>query len=133
MTIQEFLDKQTRECRILFQTLNKLILDYDKLVTVEVGSIMSVKEAFVYKQDDVFKYGLTATKNYFSYHSMVMYAFPEVLDTFKRQSKGIVFQKGCFNFNTLESINISSFRLFLEASSQRDFSPVIKHYKQKKK
>ena len=94
MTIQEFLDKQTDEGRILFQTVDRLIQNYDTSVTVEVGSIMSVKEALVYKQDNVFKYGLTATKNHFSYHSMVMYANPDVLENFKKISKGIKFQKG---------------------------------------
>lgn len=133
MTIQKFLDKQSEEGKMLFQTLNSLILNFDTSVTVEVSSIMSVKEALVYKQDNVFKYGLTVTKNHFSYHSMVMYAYPEVLVGFKQASKGIKFQKGCFNFNSLENINLSNFELFLKKSAQMDFCPVINHYKQKKK
>lgn len=133
MTIQDFFNAQTDEGRILFQTLDALIRKYDKTVTVEIGSIMSVKEALVYKQDDVFKYGLTATKNHFSYHSMVMYAFPDVLEIFRKESKGIKFQKGCFNFNALKTIDLSNFETFLKLSAQKDFEPVINHYKQKKK
>ena len=133
MTIQEFLDKQTDEGRILFQTVDRLIQNYDTSVTVEVGSIMSVKEALVYKQDNVFKYGLTATKNHFSYHSMVMYANPDVLENFKKVSKGIKFQKGCFNFKNLETIDLSGFEAFLKLSAQKDFEPVINHYKQRMK
>ena len=68
MTIQEFLDKQTDEGKEIFETLDTLIRKYDTTVTVEVGSIMSVKEALVYKQENVFKYGLAATKNHYSYH-----------------------------------------------------------------
>jgi hypothetical protein len=133
MTTQDFFNTQTDEGKILFQTLDELIRKYDTSVTVEVGVIMSVKEALVYKQDGVFKYGLTATKNHYSYHSMVMYAFPDVLEGFKKESKGFKFQKGCFNFNALENIDLSNFESFLEKSAQRDFSPVINHYKQKNK
>lgn len=133
MKIQEFLEKQTEEARDVFKTLDVLIRKYDKTVSVEIGSIMSVNEALIYKQDDVFKYGLTATKNHFSYHSMVMYAFPDVLGIFRKESKGIKFQKGCFNFNALKTIDLSNFETFLKLSAQKDFEPVINHYKQKKK
>ena len=129
MSIQEFLKNQSEEAKNVFETLDALIRKYDKKVTVEVGSIMSVKEALVYKQENVFKYGLTATKNHYSYHSMVMYAFPEVLKEFKQISKGIKFQKGCFNFKSLEAINIIAFEKFVKESALIDFSPVINHYK----
>ena len=132
MTIQDFFDNQTDTGKELFGTLDALIRKHDKTVIVEIGSMMSVKEALVYKQDDVFKYGLTATKNHFSYHSMVMYAFPEVLQDLKQHSKGIKFQKGCFNFKSLEALNIPDFEEFLKRSAQMDFSPVINHYKKKK-
>ena len=131
--IQEFLNNQTKETKLAFETLDALIRIYDKTVTVEVGSIMSVKEALVYKQNNVFKYGLTATKNHFSYHSMVMYVYPKVLNDFKSASKGLKFQKGCFNFNSIESINIPSFEEFLKQSAQQDFTPIINHYKNKNK
>lgn len=133
MTIQEFLNNQSDEAKTLFQTLDGLIQQHDRSVTVEVGTIMSVKEALVYKQDNVFKYGLTATKNHYSYHSMVMYAYPEVLTPFRRSAKNIKFQKGCFNFNGLKDLDLSNFELFLKTAAQRDFNPVINHYKQKKK
>lgn len=133
MTIQDFFDKQIDEGQLLFRTFDALIRKHDKMVTVEVGSIMSVKEALVYKQGNVFKYGLTATKNHFSYHSMVMYAFPDILDRFKKKSKGIKFQKGCFNFKALETIGLPKFEAFLKLSVQKDFSPVINHYKHQKK
>lgn len=133
MTIQIFFDKQSDQGKVLFQSLDRLIQNYDPSVTVEVGAIMSVKEALVYKQEDVFKYGLTATKSHYSYHSMVMYAYPEVLDGFRNSAGGIKFQKGCFNFKVLEDIDLSSFESFLEQSSQQNFSPVIARYKQKMK
>jgi hypothetical protein len=133
MTTQEFFNKQTDEGKLLFETLDTLIRKHDKTVTTEVGSIMSVKEALVYKQENVFKYGLTITKNHFSYHSMVMYANPDVLEKFKKESKGIKFQKGCFNFKNIETIDLTGFEAFLKLSAQKDFGPVINHYKQKKK
>ena len=133
MNSSEFIDNQSEEVKKVFKTLDALIRKHDETITVEVGSIMSVKKALVYKQDNVFKYGLTVTKNHFSYHSMVMYAYPKVLEEFKAKSKGIKFQKGCFNFKSLQDINLSNFESFLKTSGQQDFSPVINHYKNKKK
>lgn len=133
MKLSDFLNNQTEETKKVFETLDSLIRMYDNTVTAEVGSIMSIKEAVIYKQDNVFKYGLAVTKNHFSYHSMVMYAYPKTIEEFKTTSKGIKFQKGCFNFKALENINLSSFESFLKDSAKQDFSPVINHYKNKKK
>ena len=109
MTIKDFFDKQIEEVESTFRTLDTVIRKHDKKVTVEVGSIMGVKEALVYKQENVFKYGLTSTNNHFSYHSMIMYVYPEILEDLKEVSKDIKFQKGCFNFKTLESISSVSY------------------------
>ena len=45
MTFQEFLENQTQEGKNIFQTLDAIIRKHDAAITVEVGSIMSVKEA----------------------------------------------------------------------------------------
>lgn len=128
MKVEDFLKQQTEEARQVFETLDGLIQAHDARVSVEVGSIMRVKEALVYKEEGVFKYGLTATKNHFSYHSMIMYAFPEVLADFKKANKGIKFQKGCFNFYTAKSLHLPSLTRFLALSANMDFGPVIRHY-----
>ena len=131
MKTNDFINKKDSATQVIFKTLNEIIRKHDSSVTVEVGSIMSVKEALVYKQDDVFKYGLTATKNHYSYHSMVMYAYPQVLTKFKKLNTKIKFQKGCFNFKSIEDIDLKSFDEFLKQSATIDFSPVIEHYKNK--
>jgi len=133
MGISEFLGNQTDETKNVFKTLDALIRKSDRDITTEVGSIIRIKEAIVYKQDNVFKYGLTVTKNYYSFHSMVMYVYPNILELFRKASKDIKFQKGCFNFKTLESINLSEFEELLRVSALQDFTPVIRHYKNKKK
>ncbi len=133
MTIKEFLDHQSDESRKTFTVLHALIQSHDSKVVSSVGSIMSVKEAIIYKEAGVFKYGLTATKNHFSYHSMVMYAYPETLTSFKSVSKNIKFLKGCFNFKSLADINVPALEQFLHSSSNQDFSKVIHHYKKRKK
>lgn len=133
MKISGFINDRSEGAKEVFVTIDALIRKYDKTITVEVGPIMGVKEALVYKQENVFKYGLTVTKNHFSYHSMVMYAFPKILEEFKATSKGIKFQKGCFNFKSLETINLSNFEAFLKISGQQDFGPIIDQYKKKKK
>ena len=62
-----------------------------------------------------------------------MYAFPEVLKEFKQISKDIKFQKGCFNFKSLENIDLLKFQQFLKDSEEQNFYPVINHYKNMKK
>ncbi len=132
MEVSDFLNIQNEEAKKVFMTLDLQIRQIDKTVTVEIGSIMNVKQALVYRQDNIFKYGLAATKNHFSYHSMVMYAYPKILDDFKKNAGSIKFQKGCFNFKTFSDINTPAFEEFLKTSAKQDFTPVINHYKNKK-
>jgi len=133
MTVETFLDNQTDEAKAIFTTLHGLITSHDTTITAQVGAVMSAKEALVYNQEGVFKYGLTATKNHYSFHSMVMYANPDLLEELKQHTKGIKFQKGCLNFKTLAQVNTPAFEAFVKASAAKDFSPVLEHYKKKNK
>lgn len=112
--------------------LRGIILSVDKTVSEKVGDIMSQKNAFVYQQEGVFKYGIAKAKNHISFHSMVMYAFPEIAEKYSSKFKGVKFQKGCINIKKLENLDVTLFEEMVRESSQKDFSGVIKHYKNKK-
>lgn len=131
MTKDEFLNSITEESAVIFRKLDEIVLKNDSLIECSIGSIMSIKTALVYNQENVFKYGIARTKNHYSFHSMVMYAHPEVLKEFKEFNAKIIFQKGCFNFKSIVDIDLKSFKDFLNRSSKIDFSPVIAHYKER--
>ena len=115
------------------EELNKYrlaILEFDTKVIEKVSSIMGIKNALVYEEDGVFKYGLTKTKNHYSFHSMVMYSNSDVYNYIKTNvKKGAKVQKGCINFKVTSLLPIETFKEIMSLSSAKDFSPVIKHYK----
>ena len=41
-------------------------------------------------------------------------------------------QKGCFNFTEAGALDLEKFKEMLRLSAEKDFSPVIAHYKKKK-
>ncbi len=79
-----------------------------------------------------FKIDKLKTKNHFSFHSMVMYANPEVRDFIEKRSKSLIIQKGCVNFSDVNKFPLDLFAEFLKISVSADFSAVINHYKNKK-
>jgi hypothetical protein len=131
MTVETFINKQPENSKKVFKILDTLIREYDKMVSVEVNAIMGCKAALVYKQEGVFKYGIAATKHHFSYHSMVMYCYPDLLTNFKKTAKGIKFQKGCFNFKTIDAIDMTQFKTVLQNTAKQDFSPILQRYLKK--
>ena len=131
--MNSFTNLISQEEKEVVKQLRSIILDKDSFVVERIDSIMSSKGAFVYEQDGIFKYGLAKTSKHYSFHSMVMYAFPEVMDFSKKNfiGKGLKFQKGCINFPNLSSISIQAFQDVLELSSKQNFEMVINHYKNK--
>jgi len=109
--------------------LRKIIRGQDKAVTEAPGAIMRAKDALCYKQEDIFKYGLAKTARGVTFHSIVMYANPDVFNFAKSQLKGVKFQKGCLNISSLEDLDFDTFEEMLRLSAAKDFSPVIDHYK----
>lgn len=131
--MKSFLDSLDPEERINVEKYKNEILKIDPKVKEKTSNIMSTKEAISFEQEGVFKYGLAKTKNYFTFHSMVMYSNPDVHDFVKKNLKGIKIQKGCFNFKSFEDIPMKAFRRLMELSAKKDFAPIIEHYKKRKK
>jgi TfoX/Sxy family transcriptional regulator of competence genes len=115
------------------ETLKKIILKYDKLVKQGTGGVMGNTNGFVFTQEGVFKYGVNKTKAGYSFHSMAMYANPDLFNDLKSRMTKAKFQKGCVNFKSLDDFPVELFEEHMKKSAKCDFSMVINHYKNKKK
>jgi hypothetical protein len=124
------LDKKDKD---IISKLRKIIVASDKSVKEKIGGVMGSKTSLVYLQEDVFKYCLAVNKNYYSFHSLAMYANPALHKMAKENFKAAKLQKGCINFNSLEQFEPGKFEKFMKASAKTDFTPVINYYKSKKK
>ncbi len=109
--------------------LRNTILTLDKKVKEEPGKIMSVDKTLNYMQEGVFKYGLAKTDKHYTFHSMVMYAYPDVAAFVKANTKGLKLQKGCINFQNPEDFPPDVFTEMIKMSAGKDFSGVMKRYK----
>ncbi len=73
MTVAEYLNTIVSDRKLLLSRLRELILQHDRNVTESVEGTMG-HEMIVYRTPDgIFKYALSSTKAYMSFHSMVMY------------------------------------------------------------
>ncbi len=127
-----FLSELSEKEKGIVNQMRALILKMDIKVIENIGNIMSSKNCFIYKEEDVFKYGLAKTKNHFSFHSMIMYSNQEVRKFIENNSKNLTIQKGCVNFKNVNNFSLDLFKEFLLVSAKADFSLVMNHYKQKK-
>lgn len=109
--------------------MRRVIAAEDAAVVESIGKIISVERCLVYKQDDVFKYGLARTQKYFSFHSMVMYSDPDIHAFISTSGTHLKMQKGCVTFAHVRDFPLELFREVIARSAAIDFSPLIKHYK----
>lgn len=116
----------------IVQRLRKIILECDPSVREARGSIMKNKDALNYFQGGVFKYGLTSSKNFITFHSMVLYGTPALMDELKARLLTANFQKGCVNFRSLTDFPEEAFSEHLRKSAQIDFASMITAARQNK-
>ena len=109
------------------------IIESDSKIIEKPSKFMSIENALVYEEVGVFKYGLAKTKNYYTFHSMVMYSNADVSEFIKKHVNGAKVQKGCVNFKSFSQLPIEIFREIMVISASKDFTPVIEHYKAKDK
>lgn len=133
MDKQEYLDTLTETERKVLEQFGKVILQHDKSVLESVGRIMGPNPTLNYNEQDVFKYGLAVTKSHISFHSLVMYSNPALMDDLKAKLDKVKFQKGCINFKSLDDFPLAVFKEHMKASAKVDFSGMIRHYKSKKR
>ena len=129
--MKSFIDQLTDTDQTQVNKMRKLVLRHDKAVDEKPGKIMQAKDAVCYTEDGVFKYGLARTSKGVTFHSMVMYANPEIAAFAKKNLKNVKFQKGCFNIADLANFDLDRFDEMMRISAATDFSPVIAQYKNK--
>ncbi|MEI2272428.1 DUF1801 domain-containing protein [Sphingobacterium sp. ML3W] len=132
MEIEQYISTLSQTEQQAISQFRKVILENDKAVSESFGKFMSNPNAISYNEQGVFKYGLTVAKNYISFHSLVMYSKPQLMDELKSKLPKAKFQKGCINFKSLDEFPESILVDHMQISSKIDFSPVINRYLKKK-
>jgi Domain of unknown function (DU1801). len=132
MEIEQYISTLSQTEQQAISQFRKVILENDKVVSESFGKFMSNPNAISYNEQGVFKYGLTVAKNYISFHSLVMYSKPQLMDELKSKLPKAKFQKGCINFKSLDEFPESILVDHMQISSKIDFSPVINRYLKKK-
>ena len=97
MEIKTYISNQPLERQIILTNIHEVIIENDKSVKAEVGSMMG-KVMIVYKGKGVMKYGLSSVKNYMSLHAMPLYGSTVLHAKYKTLLHKANFQKGCINF-----------------------------------
>ena len=132
--IEIYFDSFEAKERSVLSKFHEAVMKNDSRVKCVIARVMSIEQALIYQEQDVFKYALAKTKGYFTLHNMIMYAYPEiknVLDDHIKKVKGLKFQKGCINFKNAEDFPLEVFGEFIRKSSQMDFSKIVARYKKK--
>ena len=130
-TMASFRDKLEVEDRKIIDDLRRMITSADKAVNEREAPIMSAKDALLYEEEGVMKYGLAQTKNGFTFHTMVMYVHQDIA-AYAKTIPGVKQQKGCLNIGDLQKLNKSAFAELMRQSAAKDFSTVIAHYNNKR-
>jgi hypothetical protein len=103
MSPKQFIDAQKDERRGIMHSLHQIIIDRDKTIMPEVELMMG-NQMIVYKERGHMKYALASGKNYMSLHCMPMYGSPQLHAKYINLIPAATFQKGCINFNNLDSM-----------------------------
>jgi hypothetical protein len=133
MTVSEYLKSIPKEQREVVSALRKIVMESDKAVKEKVGKAMGGGDSLVYFEEDVFKYCIAIPQKYYSFHSLIMYATPGLHKLAQESFPKAKLQKGCINFKSLDELLPVKFTKFMKASANADFSPMIAHYKSRKK
>ncbi len=129
--MKTFIEELNKEEAKQIDQLRKAILNADTRVIEKPGKIMAADKALNYLEEGVFKYGLTKNKNHYSFHSMVMYVYPDIADFVKKGIPSVKVLKGCINFKTPSEFPLELFKEMMALSANKDFSGIIEHYKKK--
>jgi len=97
MEINTYISKQPSERQTILKIIHEAIIENDKSVKAEVGSMMG-KMMIIYKGKGFMKYGLASVKNYMSLHALPIYGSTILHTKYKTLLNKANFQKGCINF-----------------------------------
>jgi hypothetical protein len=118
MEIEQYINTLSETEQQAIGQFRKVILENDKAVSENFGKFMSNPNAISYNEQGVFKYGLTIAKTYISFHSLVMYSNPHLMNELRTELPKAKFQKGCINFKSLDEFPESILKEHIQASSK---------------
>lgn len=124
-----FYEALTKAERDKLQPLIDHIKMLEPHLAVKEGPYMKIESALLFEEEGFSKYALTKNKNDFSIHNMVMYGFPEVAQFIKENSQGLKIQKGCFNYKSPLTANITMFKSLFELCAQQDYIGLVRKYR----
>jgi hypothetical protein len=103
MTLVNFFKGMDPSRLKLLNKIHQIILASDKNVNPEVGKTMG-KTMILFKEEGIFKYALSSTKDYMSLHIMTIYGSSPLHAKYKALLPKARFQKGCINFKSAEDM-----------------------------
>jgi Domain of unknown function (DU1801) len=127
MSISQFISKQLPERQKILKEIHEIIIQIDKNVTAEVGSMMG-KEMIVYRATGIFKYGLSSVKNYMSLHLMPIYGSPVLYSRYKKLLTKANFQKGCINFINEQEMPVAIVSQLIKDCSKINLQKIKEDY-----
>ena len=132
MEVEVFISKQPADRQTILSDIHTTIIENDKSVIAEVGSMMG-KEMILYKGKGVFKYGLASVRQYISLHLMPIYGSKTLHTKYRKLLPLANFQKGCINFLNENEMPIKIVRDLIIDCASFDLAKMREEYLKSKK
>ena len=132
MEVEVFISKQPADRQTILSDIHTTIIENDKSVIAEVGSMMG-KEMILYKGKGVFKYGLASVKQYISLHLMPIYSSKTLHTKYRTLLPLANFQKGCINFLNENEMPIKIVRDLIIDCASFDLAKMREEYLKSRK
>ncbi|MEM8772315.1 MAG: hypothetical protein AAGD92_11750 [Pseudomonadota bacterium] len=128
----DFFDDLPDDQKTLAKKLRAFVRRHDKNVEESEGDYMKMP-AVRFCEAGVDKYAIAKTKRGLTFHTMVMYAFPDIGVLAKKTLSGVKLQKGCINIIRPATLSLDAFEDFIAAGAKKDYTGVVEYYREKKK
>jgi hypothetical protein len=127
MEVEAYIRRQTTDRQTILSNIHTTIIQNDKSVNAEVGSMMGI-EMIIYKGKGVMKYGLASVKHYISLHIMPIYGSKTLHSKYRTLLPLANFQKGCINFNNENEMPIKIVQELIIDCSSFDLAKMREEY-----
>ena len=132
MDVKNYILKQAPDRQNILSEIHAIILEADKTVKAEVGTMMG-KEMIVYKGKGFMKYALAGVKNYMSFHVLPIYGSNSLYSKYKTLLPKANFQKGCINFSKEDEMPPDIVHQLIIECSSIDLLKIREEYLKSKK
>lgn len=98
-SIKEYFSELDSSRSSILNRIHQIIIASDKNLDADVGMMMG-KQMIIYKEEGIFKYALSSSKDYLSLHLMTIYGSSPLHAKYQKLLTNARFQKGCINFKS---------------------------------